>query len=170
MRFMRPLLLAFAVCLVLPAGALAGGWATTGLSSTPDGVKPGGKWEVDLTILQHGRTPLEDVSPAVIIKTSEGGQARFDAVPVEGQPGVYRASVDVPADGRYEYAVDDGFGNAMGMNFTAVDPAAAPPAAAPAAIAEDSRSPWPWIVAGVVLLVLLAFGARRMRGGGLQPA
>ncbi len=56
-------LLAITALLVLPAGALAGGFATVGLSSTPDGLAPGAPWNVELEILQHGRTPLDDVSP-----------------------------------------------------------------------------------------------------------
>ena len=34
--------------LALPATAYAGGWATAGLSSTPEGTKPGGVWKVRL--------------------------------------------------------------------------------------------------------------------------
>ena len=44
---------------VLPAPAAAGEWATVGLSSTPEHVKPGATWNVDVEILQHGRTPLD---------------------------------------------------------------------------------------------------------------
>ena len=45
----------------LTATAFGGGWATVGMSSTPAGAKPGEPWVVDMTILQHGRTPLEGV-------------------------------------------------------------------------------------------------------------
>ena len=43
---------------VVPAMALAGGWATVKLSSTPDGAEAGAPWVVNLTVLQHGVTPL----------------------------------------------------------------------------------------------------------------
>ena len=46
--------------LALPAVAGAGGFATVGLSSLPDGTAPGKPWHVTLTILQHGRTPMSD--------------------------------------------------------------------------------------------------------------
>jgi hypothetical protein len=49
---------ALAVALIAPTTSLAGGWATVGLSSLPDGAQPGEAWVVDLTVLQHGRTPL----------------------------------------------------------------------------------------------------------------
>ena len=66
---MRRVLIALPLALVLliaPA-AYAGGWATVGLSSTPAGTEPGTPWPVEITVLQHGVTPLEGVEPAVII-------------------------------------------------------------------------------------------------------
>ena len=44
-------LVAAAGLLGLPAAAAAGGWATVSLSSTPDGLRPGDPWNVELTIL-----------------------------------------------------------------------------------------------------------------------
>ena len=62
----RSLLLApLALLLVLLAAvpAAAGGWATVGLDSTPAGVAPGKPWDVNITVLQHGVTPLGGVTP-----------------------------------------------------------------------------------------------------------
>ena len=103
------LLAATAAALAAAAGAAAGGWATGSLDATPEGVAPGQPWEVELTILQHGVTPLEGVRPRVIV-SGRGGESRqtFAAVPV-GEPGVYRASVVFPEAGTWRYAVDDGF-------------------------------------------------------------
>ena len=53
--------LALAAALTAPATSLAGGFATVGLSSLPGDARPGEAWVVDLTVLQHGRTPLEGV-------------------------------------------------------------------------------------------------------------
>jgi hypothetical protein len=58
-------------------------------------------------VLQHGRTPLEGVEPSVIV-TGGGKREVFPAQPT-GKPGVYRAEVVFPAEGTWEYAVDDGF-------------------------------------------------------------
>jgi hypothetical protein len=96
------------VLLALPAAAHAGGWATVGLSSTPAGTAPGDTWVVDLEILQHGRTPLNDVAPAVIVRRGDGAEQRFEAM-ATGEPGMYRAEVGFPAAGEYTYVVDDGF-------------------------------------------------------------
>lgn len=93
--------------LALPAAAAAGGWATVGLSSTPDDVKPGASWSVDIEVLQHGRTPLDGVRPTVTI-TSAGASRTFTTRPA-GTPGVHRASVTFPRAGTWRYVVDDGF-------------------------------------------------------------
>ena len=47
---MRRLLIAVPlVFLALTATAFGGGWATVGMSSTPEGAKPGQPWVVDMT-------------------------------------------------------------------------------------------------------------------------
>ena len=90
-------LLAITGLLALPAGALAGGWATVGLSSTPDGLAPGTPWKVDIEVLQHGRTPLDNVHPTVTITSADGSTQRTFATRPAGRPGVHRAIGDVPA-------------------------------------------------------------------------
>lgn len=100
---------ALAAALLAPATALAGGWATVGLSSLPDGTRPGEEWVVDLTVLQHGRTPLERVRPRVIIRGESGGAEESYAAEPTGRPGVYRARVVFPAAGDWTYSVDDDF-------------------------------------------------------------
>ena len=104
---MRKLLAAAALSLLvllLPSGAAAGGFATVGLDSQPDG---GRSWQVELTILQHGRTPLDGLQPRVIIE--RGSVRRGFAAKPAGRPGVYRADVVFPAPGTWRYVVDDGF-------------------------------------------------------------
>ena len=100
-------LLAITALLALPVAATAGGFATVGLSSTPDGLATGAPWNVELEILQHGRTPLDNVSPSVTIASGDMTR-RFAARPA-GRPGLYRASVRFPHAGSWNYVVDDGF-------------------------------------------------------------
>ncbi len=102
-------LLAITGLLALPAGALAGGWATVGLSSTPDGLAPGAPWQVDIEVLQHGRTPLDTVHPSVTIASADGDTRRTFATRRAGKPGVHRATVTFPRAGTWNYVVDDGF-------------------------------------------------------------
>jgi hypothetical protein len=100
---------ALAAALIAPATSLAGGWATVGLSSLPDGVEPREAWVVDLTVLQHGRTPLEGVEPRVLIRAGRGGAEKDFVAEPTGKPGVYSARVVFPSAGRWSYAVDDDF-------------------------------------------------------------
>jgi hypothetical protein len=142
--------LAIAALLLAPASSQAGGWATVGLSSMPDDARPGEEWVVDLTVLQHGITPLEGVTPVVMISPEEAAGAKlrtFEAKPTK-EAGVYRARVDFPATGAWEVSAHDGFGGvhefgvvrigedgttmAGATKFNPVDRANAAPPAAPA--------------------------------------
>lgn len=108
---MRKLVLAgVAAALALPAAAGGGGWATVGVAPLPpDGAGPGARWTPTLTVLQHGRTPLDGVQPVVTIRNPGTGATRsFRATPT-GEPGQYRAEVVFPAEGSWAYAIEDGF-------------------------------------------------------------
>ena len=154
---MRPLLIACFTLLLLPAAAHAGGWASAGVLNPPQGVQAGEVWKAEIQILQHGRTPLEGVTPAVIV-----GGDRFEATPVAGRPGVYTANVTFPRSGRIEYRVDDGFTNVEAHTFVA-DIGKAAPAPAPAASGGD----FPWLpvtgaaVAALAAALLIALRRRR---------
>jgi hypothetical protein len=115
----RSLIVAAAVALVCASTALAGGWATVKLSSTPKGVSAGEPWVVNITVLQHGLAsqPLCCLEPTVTIR--KVAQARttsarpvkaltFTARPT-GRIGVYRARVVFPSGGMWRYSVYDGF-------------------------------------------------------------
>jgi hypothetical protein len=107
---MKKLLLVLAVALVAVPGAAAGGWATVGLDSVPpSGLDPNEAWPVDITVLQHGQTPLAGVTPIVRIR-DDGGKVveTFRAEPT-GRVGVYHAVVRFPGEGTWSYEVYDGF-------------------------------------------------------------
>jgi hypothetical protein len=105
------LLVALAVTAVAVPVAGAGGWATVGLSSLPpSGLEPNQAWPVDVTVLQHGETPLAGVTPIVRIRDGGGKVVQsFTATPT-GKTGVYHAVVRFPSEGTYSYEVYDGFG------------------------------------------------------------
>jgi len=105
---MRKLVVALAVVAVLaPAAALAGGWATVQLSSTPKGARAGVPWVVDLTVLQHGVTPLVGMEPRVRISQATIKRS-FLARPT-AKTGVYRARVVFPRSGMWRWSIWDGF-------------------------------------------------------------
>ena len=105
---MRKLVVALAVvAIVVPAAALAGGWATVKLSSTPAGSHVGEPWVVNLTVLQHGVTPLAGIEPRVRI--SQGTLARSYLARPTSKTGVYRARVVFPRAGMWQWSIWDGF-------------------------------------------------------------
>jgi hypothetical protein len=161
---MRRLLLAVGLLLVAAPAAHAGGWATVSLSSTPAGTARGVPWNVDITVLQHGITPLSDVKPAVTISSGDATKT-FPAKPT-GKPGVYRASVVFPTAGTWSYEVDDGFISGQPHTYPAVQIDAAP------AVATSTDGGGPnllWLVPGIALLLAAAALAVRTRGHDHQP-
>jgi hypothetical protein len=170
----RSLLLVLAVPLIAAAPAHAGGFATAGLSSTPEGVRPGQPWKVEITVLQHGRTPLDGLTPRIRID-SRNVSREFTAAPT-GRTGVYRAEVVFPKAGRWDYVVLDGFNDQMPHTFPAVRigggaasaaaPAAtaAPPAPAPAPADGGGLAPgWLWAAGAALVLALAVLGLDRRR-------
>jgi hypothetical protein len=164
---MKKLVLVLAVGLFaafVPAAG-AGGWATVGLSSLPpSGLEAGQDWPVDITVLQHGETPLTGVQPSITVRNLETGAiaGRFAAKPT-GKPGVYRTVVRFPAAGTWSYEVYDGFteyGGAQTHTF------------APVTISTPGGSSFPTLAVVLVAALLLAVAAplvllaRRRR---LQP-
>jgi hypothetical protein len=107
---MKKLLLVLAVAAIAVPAASAGGWATVGLSSLPPAGLPANQdWPVDITVLQHGQTPLAGVTPVVRIRDDGGKVVKsFTAAPT-GKTGVYHAVVTFPGEGTYSYEVYDGF-------------------------------------------------------------
>ena len=105
----RVLLLGLAVgALAAVPAAAAGGWATAGTSSPPSGIDAGDTWNAQVTILQHGRTPLSGAEPTLTIRKKDGTSKTFAATPT-GKPGVYEANVKFPSAGAWSYEVYDGF-------------------------------------------------------------
>jgi hypothetical protein len=108
---MRHLIVLSALVAALAASgaASAGGWATVGIAPLADGVDAGETWATEITVLQHGRTPLDGLSPRLTI-SGEGDARTFDATPT-GKTGVYEARVVFPEAGRWSVVVDSGFGD-----------------------------------------------------------
>jgi YtkA-like len=107
---MKKLLVSLAlVVLAAPASAFAGGWATAGLSPPDGGVGAGDTWNAQVTILQHGMTPLAGVSPTVTIRNASTGESKTFAAKPTDETGVYAAKVVFPSQGKWSYEVYDGF-------------------------------------------------------------
>ena len=147
---MKKLLLVLAVAAIAVPFAGAGGWATVGLSSLPPtGLEPGQPWPVDITVLQHGQTPLPGVTP--VLRVRDGGGkvvGTFKGTPTK-KTGVYHAVVRFPADGTYTYEVYDGFtryGGAKTHTFKAVT-------------IGPGGSSFPYLLAGIAMALGLGAAA-----------
>jgi hypothetical protein len=136
----RALILTAAVALVCASTALAGGWATVKLSSSPKNVSAGEPWIVDVTVLQHGLAtqPLAGLKPTVTIRrvlsartTSSSlkePQARTFRARPTAKVGVYRARVVFPSAGTWRYEVYDAFTQYGGARTHRFKPVAIAPA------------------------------------------
>jgi hypothetical protein len=158
--------------LVFAPAAHAGGWATVSLSSTPTGVQPGKTWLVDMTVLQHGRTPLPGLEPVVTIRSGE--RIKDFAAKPTGKPGVYRAEVVFPTAGRWTYEIDDGFISQMPHTYPAVQiggPGATTTTPAATTTADGGGPNLLWLIPGLLLVLAAAFLLIRPRlgGHGRQP-
>lgn len=158
---MKRLLLALAlVALALPTAGAAGGFATVQLSSLPAGTDAGGTWTPELTILQHGVTPLDNLSPVVRISNDAGASEQFPAT-FTGEPGTYVAEVRFPTSGTWRWEIWDGFSQTHTYE--------------PVTIGGGGDGSFPTgAVTGAALAVLalagLAFLAVRRRRPGPRPA
>lgn len=104
---MRKLVAVLVAALAVAPAAGAGGFATVGLSSMPP--EDGSEWNVVLTIKQHGRTPLDGLSPSITIRNTDTGATQTFAAEAAGKTGQYDATVVFPGDGTWSYVIDDGF-------------------------------------------------------------
>jgi hypothetical protein len=158
--------------LSMPAASLAGGWATVGLTSLPEGVGPGEEWVAEATILQHGRTPLVGVHPRVLVESADGDRRSFTAAPT-GRAGVYRARVVFPAAGVWSVSVDDDFSaqHSFGRFEIGADEGGAQ--AAGVTLGRDGgMSVWTALAVALCVGVLASLVAAALgrRGGGRTPA
>ena len=127
-----------------PAGA--GGWAVTTLDPLAAAPVAGEPFEVGFTIRQHGRTPVTMPEAAIIVTDASGANTRFAAVP-QGPVGHHVATVEIPAEGSYRWAVDQGLGvQELGSLQVGIA----------AGATGDGSSPWtvPLFVVAAVLALL----------------
>jgi len=151
--------------LLAPEAASGGGWATVELNPTPSSAAPGEPVDLELTILQHGRTPLEGVRPSVIVSREDGrGAPRTFPATATRRPGVYAARVTFARAGTWRYVVDDGFTARHSYPPVTVERPTTAVAAASGG-GGDGPAPWPFAAAVVATGLLVAgLGVRRRRG------
>ena len=150
---MRPLipLLVLAFAIALPGAAHAGGWATVEASGVPEGVSAGQTFDLELVVKQHGRTPLNDVTPSVQITSPDGDRQTFTGTHA-GRPGTYVVEMAYPTAGTWATQLFDGFTDATPHRL-------APLEVAPAgggATGGGSDLPSPQVIAIAIVALLFA--------------
>jgi YtkA-like len=103
--------LAAAIALATAGTAGAGGWATVGFDPLPDGTSAGGTWTPQITVLQHGQTPLGGLSPTVTIADDDSGATQSFTAAKTDELGVYTADVVFPTEGNWRVTIDSTFGD-----------------------------------------------------------
>jgi hypothetical protein len=156
-------LAAVASALVAAATASAGGWATIGFAPLPTGIGPGDTWNPEITVLQHGVTPVDGLTPTVTIEGDAGAET-FTATPA-GEPGVYEASVVFPEEGSWGITIESGFG---ASNLTYGPVTITDGGAGALGFDDFPVLPLVAVLGGLVLAALAAFGVLRQRR--LNPA
>ena len=137
---LRRSILAFAlVALALPAlaaPALAGGWAVVTLDRLPADVRAGETLHLGFMVRQHGRTPINNVTP--YLRATRPGTSevmRVDAKQ-EGQVGHFVLDVTFPSAGAWEWQIVP-----EPFEGTAFAPLTVLPAAGPAQPSPASPEP-----------------------------
>jgi hypothetical protein len=163
-RKMAVPLLGLVAALALATSARAGGWAVVVLDTASAGtlgdvVPPGVPVTVGFTVLQHGRTPMTDLTPQLILTRDGGGVPITISATPEGEPGHYRATVTLPEAGLWQWRIE-----AFGM------PNVMAPITVANAPARGLRAmPLVLLVIGLLACIGL-LGLRRRSGRGPAPA
>jgi len=89
---------------IFVAPAFAGGWAVITLDEFPADVVAGEPLTVGFMVLQHGKTPMTDLTPTVTAILSKGEQFTVNAEP-EGKSGHYTATLVFPKEGNWSWSI-----------------------------------------------------------------
>lgn len=99
-----PLALAVFLALVLAVPVFAGGWAVISLDELPTNVVAGEPLTIGFTVLQHGKTPMSDLSPIIVANLYKDEEFKVFAEP-EGEPGHYTATLTFPMEGDWQWSI-----------------------------------------------------------------
>jgi hypothetical protein len=92
------------LALLLPIPVLAGGWAVITLDELPSGAVAGAPLTVGFTVRQHGRTLMTGLIPKVV--AIQGDEKLVFFAEAEGSPGHYMATMTLPKEGDWQWAID----------------------------------------------------------------
>jgi mono/diheme cytochrome c family protein len=90
--------------LILAIPAFAGGWAVITLDELPSNLAAGEPFTIGFTVLQHGKTPMTDLSPIIVANLYKDEEFKVIAKP-EGEPGHYTATLTFPKEGEWSWSI-----------------------------------------------------------------
>jgi hypothetical protein len=133
LRRFLPLPLAVLAALALASTAVAGGWAQVTVPNLPTDPPAGGETIIDLTVLQHGATPVS-WPRLTVVATDASGAAIAAQAKASGPDGHYTATLTFPSAGEWTLSflspdlIMDGSATLNVAEAIVVAPAAATPA------------------------------------------
>jgi mono/diheme cytochrome c family protein len=103
-RFRVSFVLALLLAVVLAIPVFAGGWAVITLDKLPGGVVAGEPLTIGFTVLQHGRTPMNDLGPTLNIHLDK---TNAFVVPAkhDDKAGHYTATFTFPKEGNWSWSI-----------------------------------------------------------------
>jgi hypothetical protein len=155
--------LASVAVLAFAGAVFAGGWASVSMTDPPTDITPGDETTVEMTVLQHGQTPIDWPRLTVVATQADTGETvRADAAAVRGELGQYRALLVLPTDGEWAVTYEssdlvmDGSASlavAPIPDVAVVPPAEAAPIPTPAAVATPATLFGPILVVATIVAV-----------------
>lgn len=167
-KFKISLVLALLLALALAVPVFAGGWAVITLDELPTNVTAGEPFTVGFTVLQHGKTPMTDLDPTILVESPDGEKSAVLAKP-EGKPGHYAATLTFSTEGDWNWTIQ-AFSMEQKMPVLSVAASSAASANAPVVeaelVKESSTSPIiivRWLALGIGLVGLAIAFIRKSR-------
>jgi len=94
--------LLFAFAFVIPV--FAGGWAVITLDEIPTDIVAGEPVTIGFTVMQHGETPMNDLTPTITANIHKDQEFTVTAVH-DGKPGHYTATLTFSTEGKWDWSV-----------------------------------------------------------------
>ena len=129
----RIALIVMLALLLVPLGVSAGGWAVASFDEVPVGFEAGSTYDLQYTVLHHGKVPVDVGTSEVRIFDSRGAGTVFEATPT-GELGRYSVSLTFPESGSWSWEVTLGDFQSQEMGEAQVAPATTATSSIPPAL------------------------------------
>ena len=163
--------LAVLASLVLATAAGAGGWAQVTVTNAPTDPPAGGGTPIELSVLQHGVTPVSWPTLTVVATDATSGTVVRADAKAEGAEGTYVASIVFPTAGNWNLTFESAELDMSGSAAVSVAPpgVAAQPAAATTAASNFDAAPLLFLlIAAAVALAIAGFAFKGRRALGTR--